>query len=140
MTARMQGMKGAWLPGLLALMLLSFAGCDKAAEAGGVRHLDTSAFQQQMQATPGAILLDVRTPGEFSQGHLPQSTLLPVQVLESKAAQALPDKSAPIFVYCRTGQRSAVATQMLQSMGYTNVVNMLGGIVKWAGEGKPLTR
>lgn len=80
-------------------------------------------------------LVDVRTPGEYAQGHLPGSLLLPLDNLRS-APELLPDKDAQIYVYCLSGARSAAACQMLGRMGYTKVSN-IGGIGGYPG---PLAR
>lgn len=65
----------------------------------------------------GALLLDVRTPAEFSDGHVDGATNIPVQELASRMAEVGP-KTRPVVVYCRSGARSATATGMLKSAGY----------------------
>lgn len=85
----------------------------------------------QYQNTPGAILLDVRTPSEYREGHIPASHNVPLQDLESVAFVA-EDFDAPLFVYCHSGVRSRQATLQLQQMGYTNVTN-IGGITAYTG-------
>lgn len=79
----------------------------------------------------GAILLDVRMPNEYAGGHIPGSRNLPLSDIV-KAAEYLPDKSAPIFTYCQSGMRSSRAATMLQKLGYTNVTN-IGGISNYTG-------
>ena len=81
--------------------------------------------------TPGAILLDVRSPEEYRSGHIPASQNLPLPVIDY-AAISLPDKHAPIFVYCHSGTRSAQAVESLQQQGYTDVQN-IGGIAVYSG-------
>lgn len=84
------------------------------------------------RAQPGSVLLDVRTPQEYSQGHIPGSRSLPLQSVQSAAALA-PDKAAPVYVYCHSGARSRQAARELQRMGYTSVTD-LGGMMDYAGE------
>lgn len=79
------------------------------------------------------IILDVRTPGEYNDGHIENSLLLPVTEIPNKAAETLPDKDAKILVYCRSGNRSATAAKELITMGYTNVYDF-GGINSWPYE------
>jgi len=81
---------------------------------------------------PGSVLLDVRTPQEYSQGHIPGSRSLPLQSVRSAGAFA-PDKAAPVYVYCHSGARSRQAARELERMGYTNVTD-LGGMLSYAGE------
>lgn len=77
----------------------------------------------------GARLIDVRTPAEFSAGHIDGATNIPVDQLSGRLS-ALGDKSQPVVVYCRSGARSARAASMLRNAGYTNVYD-LGGIGNW---------
>ena len=82
--------------------------------------------------TEGAVLLDVRTPQEYREGHIPGSINIPLQQLD-KAINAYENKDVPLFVYCHSGTRSRQATAMLQHMGYTNVQN-IGGIAAYQGK------
>lgn len=77
-------------------------------------------------ARPDALLLDVRTPGEFSGGHLEGAVNVPVQELEQRLAEVGPT-DRPVVVYCRSGVRSARAAGLLEAAGFTRVHD-LGGI------------
>lgn len=79
------------------------------------------------------ILLDVRTKEEYEAGHIKDSILIPVDNLEVEAEKNLRDKEAPIFVYCRSGNRSLAAANILIKLGYKSVYN-LGGINNWPYE------
>ena len=76
----------------------------------------------------GAILLDVRTPGEFQSGHIEGAINIPVQQLESRIAELPADKE--VVVYCRSGARSASATRIMESKGISQVYD-LGSIRAW---------
>ena len=76
----------------------------------------------------GALLLDVRTPGEYAEKHIPDAVNIPVQELESRMAELPRDR--PIVVYCRSGHRSARAATMLKTAGYTSVYD-LGAMSNW---------
>lgn len=78
----------------------------------------------------GVVILDVRQPDEYAAGHIRGAVLLPVGEIEAQAATVLPDKNTKILVYCRSGNRSAVAAAALQTLGYTDV-NDFGGIIDW---------
>ena len=84
------------------------------------------------QATPGAILLDVRTTQEYEGGHIPGSKNIPLQAID-KVASVAENKDTVLYVYCQSGARSRQATSMLQGMGYTNV-NNIGGIAAYSGK------
>ena len=79
-----------------------------------------------------ALLLDVRTPQEYREGHIPGSKNVPLQQLD-KISSVADNKNIPLFVYCYSGGRSRQATAMLQHMGYTNVQN-IGGIAAYQGK------
>lgn len=87
---------------------------------------------KKFRQTPNAILLDVRTEEEYSETHIEGSTNLPLQKIEI-ATSIITDKNKPLFVYCRSGVRSAKAVAILKKMGYTNV-NDIGGILDYKEE------
>jgi len=82
--------------------------------------------------TEGAILVDVRREDEFSEGHIPGSRNIPLQIIPT-VESILIDKNAPIFLYCLSGGRSNRAAAFMTKVGYTNVTN-LGGIKDYTGE------
>lgn len=120
---------------LVTLPAIALAGCASADDA--YTTLSTKAWKERLDATPEAWILDVRTAEEFAAGHIPDSTLIPYTEIERRSSELPADKSAPIFVYCRSGSRSAIASQTLVDLGYTNVVNMDGGFPDWARAGYP---
>ena len=79
------------------------------------------------------ILLDVRTEEEYEEKHIKGAQLLPLDEVEAKAEQQLPEKEQRIYVYCRSGNRSKQASEILTSLGYTNIIE-IGGIQDWQGE------
>lgn len=86
-------------------------------------------------AAENAVILDVRTQEEFDQGHLAGAVCLPVETLtDGDLTVLLPDKHAPLVVYCRTGHRSAEAAQILSELGYEDITDLAGGILAWDGE------
>ena len=87
---------------------------------------------QEFMNMEGAVLLDVRTPQEYQEGHIPGSKNVPLQTID-KISSVADNKNIPLFVYCYSGGRSRQATSMLQHMGYTNVQN-IGGIAAYQGK------
>lgn len=77
------------------------------------------------------VILDVRTPGEYADGHLENSILIPVQYLEKRINELQEYKNKAILVYCRTGNRSTVASKILIDKEFSNVLNLKYGIVDW---------
>ena len=84
------------------------------------------------RATAGAVLLDVREPDEYADGHIPGSRNLPLSAIDTAEILA-PDRDAPLFVYCLSGARSAQAVARLKAMGYRQVEN-IGGIRGYRGK------
>jgi len=84
-----------------------------------------------------ATFLDVRELDEYEQGMIPGAVFVPRGHLESQAENKLPDKHAPIVVYCAGGTRSAFAADTLQQLGYDDVVHVIGGFGRWKNEGRP---
>jgi molybdopterin/thiamine biosynthesis adenylyltransferase/rhodanese-related sulfurtransferase len=84
-----------------------------------------------------SIFLDVREPEEYDQGAVPGAVHLPRGNLEFQVEGKLPDKDAPVIVYCAGGVRSAFAAQTLGALGYTDVVSLIGGFNRWKDEGRP---
>ncbi|MBW2714290.1 MAG: rhodanese-like domain-containing protein [Deltaproteobacteria bacterium] len=71
----------------------------------------------------GALVIDTRTAGEFSQGHIKGALNIPYNAIAEKIGPHTKDKSKQIIVYCHSGARSGAAKRSLVSAGYTNVVN-----------------
>ena len=86
----------------------------------------------------GAVVVDVRTPGEFAQGHVPGAINLPVEEV-ARWADRIP-KDRPVYLYCRSGNRSRKAAEYLARKGYTNLYNVEGGVLAIARAGYPLVR
>ncbi len=80
-------------------------------------------------------ILDVRTKGEYLEGHLENSYLLPVQILEREIGLIEKYKDQDILIYCRSGNRSTVASKILLDAGFTNVYNLRYGISGWTSDG-----
>ncbi|MGO9344288.1 MAG: molybdopterin-synthase adenylyltransferase MoeB [Acidimicrobiales bacterium] len=92
---------------------------------------------EQAESLLGQVtFLDVREPDENEQGTIPGSILLPRGQLEFQVEGKLPDKQAPVVVYCAGGVRSAFAAQTMQAIGYADVTSMIGGFNRWKDEGR----
>ncbi|MFW9995842.1 MAG: rhodanese-like domain-containing protein, partial [Candidatus Odinarchaeota archaeon] len=81
--------------------------------------------------TEDVFLLDVRTPEEYELGHIPGAYLIPVTELDGRKSELPANVSQSLIVYCRSGSRSATASEKLTSWGYLDVRNMLGGFISW---------
>ena len=89
----------------------------------------------QFQADDNAVILDVRTDAEFNEGSIPDAINFDIYQGQFfiDNIEAL-DKSKNYYVYCRSGARSAKACEMMNSIGFDNAYNLLGGFLEWDGE------
>lgn len=92
--------------------------------------METEINRQQLEKMleQGAILVDVRSPQEFEEGHLEHAILLPEYEIKENVKQILPDKQQTIIVYCSTGHRGQKAQEILQRYGYQKVYNLCNGL------------
>ena len=121
-----------WIPILMALLLLS--GCAaQAQKEQSYRQINMDEAIAMMEAESDYIILDVRTPEEFSEKHIPGAINIANETIGSEEIPELPDKDQLILVYCRSGNRSKQASEKLVALGYTNIVEF-GGINDWPGE------
>ena len=84
------------------------------------------------------ILLDVRSVGEFVRGRIAGSVNLPLQDVSDGVEQVIPNKNQKVYVYCLSGSRSAMAVEEMMEKGYTNVFNVISGLLAWRAKKYPL--
>ena len=121
-----------WIPFLLLLLFL--AGCTASNEQeNSYRQISMDEAVTMMEEESGYIILDVRTPEEFRERHIPNAINIPNETIGSEDIKELPDKDQLILVYCRSGNRSKQASGKLAELGYTNIVE-IGGINDWTGD------
>lgn len=99
----------------------------------GYSKISQSEAKDKLTADSNILLLDVRTPQEYREVHIPRSVSLPLDRLQAGIARVAKAKDAEIIVYCLSGARADRACQELSAMGYTNVSTM-GGINTWRYE------
>jgi thioredoxin len=107
-----------------------------------VQTIDVASYSAKINETPSAQILDVRTPEEYSSGHIENSDNVNWLGDSFVALTDKYDKTKPVFVYCKIGGRSIKAANKLAELGFTTVYNLDGGILKWeaAGLAKPDTK
>jgi phage shock protein E len=96
--------------------------------------INPAQYQEQFEGK-SHLLIDVRTPEEFAGGYIPGAVNIPLQELSSRLSEV--PKDQPIVVYCRSGNRSAQAVDLLTEAGYTGLYD-LGGIIDWGAAGLPV--
>jgi rhodanese-related sulfurtransferase len=107
-----------------------------APEAGVALPLEISVQEAFSYREEGAFVLDVRTPEEWEEGHIPGATLIPLDQLENRLAEVPTDEE--IVVICRSGNRSAVARDILLGAGFESVTSVAGGFNQWTANNFPV--
>lgn len=106
------------------MIFLLITGCS------GASYTDVTVDEAQKMIEKGEVkVLDVRTPEEFSAGHIPGAALVPLQMMDGMLADL--DKDQPYLVVCRSGNRSTEASGILANEGFTSIYNMTGGMNEW---------
>lgn len=126
------------------LLVLSLTACTQAEN----KITEISVTEINQQFLDSHLIIDVREPSEFATGYIENAVLMPMRSLQAQlpaylqkhlANQSTDQLSAtPILLYCRSGNRSGVAADFLQKMGYTNVVSLKGGIRDWKAHKKAI--
>ena len=121
---------------------LATMNCQALIVSEDVVNIDVNVFDFEliMDTTSNGLLLDIRTDNEFAQGHLLGAQQIDFYQNDfSKALEKL-DKDQPVFIYCRSGNRSGKAAQQMKAMGFSEVYNLEGGISAWSKRGKPIAK
>ena len=95
--------------------------------------IEANEAMRLMETESNYIILDVRTPEEYAELHIPDAINIPNESINNDDIPELPDKDQLILVYCRSGNRSKQAAEKLVNLGYTNIVEF-GGIIDWTGD------
>lgn len=116
---------------LILFLSISLAACSQ--QQSSYKNIDNKKFSELMQQ-PNTVILDVRTPAEYQQGHIPHATL--INFHDQNFSQELDslDKSKTYLVYCAVGGRSSKASQLLVDKGFKYVDNLEHGYSQWNGE------
>ena len=105
------------------------------ASTAGKALSEISVEQAFARREAGAFILDVRTPQEWNEAHIPDSTLIPLDELASRLSEVPRDQE--VVVVCRSGNRSQEGRDILQKAGFSQVVSMAGGLNQWRAAGYP---
>ncbi|MEN8077389.1 rhodanese-like domain-containing protein [Clostridioides difficile] len=98
-----------------------------------VKKISSEEAKSIIDSSNDEIIVDVREKNEYEEGHIKDSILIPLDTLENTIEDIIKDKDSQILVYCRSGRRSAEASKIIKSLGYTNIYDF-GGIIDWKYE------
>jgi len=107
-----------------------------------IKNIGPEAFANKINETPNAQIMDVRTPQEFAAGHIDKAVNINWLGDDFMVNAEKLDKSKPVFVYCKTSTRSPLAAAKLEELGFKNIYELQGGLLKWDADGfsKPTDR
>ncbi len=97
--------------------------------------ISTAVFSDSLQTQQKPLLLDVRTPAEFSEGHIRKALNIDLKSESFKTEVDQLDKNKTYYVYCRSGKRSALAVEQMRVLGFKTIYELDGGMLKWVSEG-----
>jgi rhodanese-related sulfurtransferase len=128
--------------GLLGLVLFLIIGSSLAlaADIHNVSAPEAQTLIQKNQSNPAFVILDVRTPAEYGQGHIAGARLLDYKSARFSAGLERLDKTKTYLVYCRTGNRSGRALQLMKNSGFGKIYHLSAGIMDWASHKLPLVK
>ena len=126
---------------LLLTLLLTVTACaaDSATDTtASIRVVPAAEGAELLAAEPGRTVIDVRTPAEYAEGHLEGAVLVDYNAPDFAERIAEFDPEGDYLIYCRSGNRSAGARATMGELGFTDVVDVEGGVVAWVEAGLPL--
>ncbi|MDQ6669899.1 MAG: rhodanese-like domain-containing protein [Chloroflexota bacterium] len=113
-------------------------GSPESAAAANVSHATVDVQEASRRQAAGALLIDVREPAEWQQGHAPGATLIPLGSVSGRLADV--PRDGDVLLICRSGNRSGSAQRQLLQLGYRRVFNVAGGMNAWSNAGLPVSR
>ena len=119
-------------------LFLSMAMASQDSGLGNAINVSTSDAYALIESRPDTVIIDVRTPEEYQAGHLNGAINLDYYSGGFLGRLKALDKSSTYLVYCRKGIRGGMALEMMRSLGFKKVYNILGGLALWAEEGRPM--
>lgn len=122
---------------IVVFFLFVLTGCGKAQTNKSENSLPATEFSKKLDQAKDAQLVDVRTPGEFKNGHLKNAMNVDWNAGDFGEKASVLDKGKPVFVYCMSGPRSTAAAAKLREMGFKTVYEMRGGMMKWRNVNLP---
>jgi rhodanese-related sulfurtransferase len=126
---------------LLVLLLLSFSnpswGDSKTNE---IEDIDVSAAARLIEETPDLVIIDIRTPGEFSQGHIPNAINIDFMAQDFKSKISVLDRKKTYLTHCQSGGRSGQSLSLFNELGFTRLRHLESGFAAWKKAGLPIEK
>jgi len=104
------------------------------------KEISQSQLQQVMKNDKQVVLLDVRTVEEFAEGHIPNAINIPHTELDARLAELSTVKNSQVIIYCRSGKRAAIAKEILEKSGFTELDHLTGDFNGWSSSNLPTNK
>ena len=124
---------------IMTLLITTILGCNNSTSQE-VKKISPTAFQTQLTKSESAVLIDVRTPEEFAEGHLEGAVNINVNDKDFETKLNALEKDNALLLYCRSGMRSGKASKIASQQGFKEIYDMFGGISGWMSEGLPVKK
>jgi thioredoxin 1 len=126
---------------LIIALLVAVCTCGPVSPRKRPESISSASAARWTQGESKPVILDVRTENEYNEGHIAGAKWISwtSREFDNRVTSEL-DPSQPVLVYCRSGKRSAAASEKLVSLGFSDVRNLKGGVLSWQNESLPLTR
>ena len=122
------------------MSLITTTAADKTATASAIQHVDAAGGEKLLAANKDVLVLDVRTPGEFSGGHLPKARNVDFNAADFEKKLGELDRAKPYLVHCASGGRSGRSLEVFQKLGFKSVYHLDGGYTAWQRAGKAVEK
>ncbi len=124
---------------LLAALSLIVSACSDSQTVEATGLVDSDRAEELIESVDDLVVLDVRTPEEFAAGVLPGAILIDINNPSFTDEVSQLDTELPYLVYCRSGNRSARAVEIMEDLGFTEIYELADGVQAWVGSGRQLT-
>ncbi len=124
---------------LLTALALIVTACSDSQTVEATGLVDSDRAEELIESVDDLVVLDVRTPEEFAAGVLPGAILIDINNPSFTDEVAQLDTELPYLVYCRSGNRSARAVEIMEDLGFTEIYELANGVQAWVGSGRQLT-
>lgn len=102
-----------------------------------IKTISPAEFEAGIQKSTSCLILDVRRMDEYEASHLKRAILIPLEELWERKQEITEWREKPVYIYCRSGRRSLMAAGILMVEGFTDILDLGGGIIAWEAEEKP---
>ena len=125
---------------LFATILISAIYCSDDAEADGIGKITATPYLLDKVKADEWLLIDVRSPQEYADGHIPGAINMPHEQIDEYVEQLSDARDKPIIIYCRSGRRAIMAMQILEQQAFTDVNHLEGDMLGWTEAGLPVNK